>query len=83
MTARGFVYYDWNVKLKDELISEGVEELIKNAKERVMGKEKVVLLAHDTAYNTALYLDRLIEQFPEYKMEVLTEDVDPILLGKE
>lgn len=73
MTARGFVYYDWNAELKGELILEGPEAMIENAKESIMGKEKVVLLAHDTVYNTALCLDRLIEQFPEYKMEVLAE----------
>ena len=81
MTARGFVYYDWNAELKNELISEGIEKMIENARESIVGKERVVLLAHDTANNTAQCLNRLIEQFPEYKMEVLTEKIEPIPFG--
>ena len=55
--------------------------MIENARESIVGKERVVLLAHDTANNTAQCLNRLIEQFPEYKMEVLTEKIEPIPFG--
>lgn len=36
------------------------------------------MLAHDMVYNTTLCLDELIEQFPEYRMEPLTPEVEPI-----
>ncbi len=36
------------------------------------------MLAHDIIYHTTLCLDELIDSFPEYKFEPLTEDVKPI-----
>lgn len=36
------------------------------------------MLAHDRVTETAQCLDELIGQFPEYRMEPLTEDVEPI-----
>ena len=54
------------------------EELIQNAKSSTLGRKKVVLLAHDIIENTAICLEELIEQFPEYKMEPLTKEVTPI-----
>lgn len=79
MTNRGFVYFDWNASLEDA-VSKGAspETLIQNAKESTLGRKKVVLLSHDTVENTALCLEELIEQFPEYKMEPLTAEVEPI-----
>lgn len=79
MTNRGFVYFDWNASLEDA-VSKGAspENLIQNAKESTLGRKRIVLLAHDTVDNTALCLEELIEQFPEYRMEPLTAEVDPI-----
>ncbi len=37
-----------------------------------------VMLAHDIVYNTTLCLEELIDSFPEYKFEPLTEDVKPV-----
>lgn len=78
MTDRGFIYFDWNASLEDAVKKAEPEELIANAKETALGRKKVVLLAHDIVYNTVLCLNDLLDQFPEYKMEVLTSDVEPI-----
>lgn len=79
MTNRGYIYYDWNASLGDAAAKEtNSAQLITNARESAMERKKVILLAHDRAYNTALCLDRLIDEFPEYKMEVLTPKVEPI-----
>lgn len=78
MTDRGFIYYDWNASLGDTEGDSTPEELLMNAKETTLGRKKVIMLAHDRVYNTALCLDRLITQFPEYKMEVLSPEVEPI-----
>ncbi len=78
MTDRGFVYYDWNASLEDAMRAFTPEELIQNAKTSTLGRKKVVLLAHDIVENTALCLENLIEQFPEYEMKPLTADVTPI-----
>ena len=78
MTAGGFVYFDWNASLEDAVSKSEPEELIANARESTLGRRKVVLLAHDIIHNTVLCLDELLDEFPEYKMEVLTKDVKPI-----
>ena len=78
MTDRGFIYYDWNANLGDAAGDPTPEELLMNAKETTLDRKKVIMLAHDRVYNTALCLDRLITQFPEYKMEVLSPEVEPI-----
>ncbi len=79
MTNRGYIYYDWNASLGDAAAKEtNSAQLITNARESAMERKKVILLAHDRVYNTALCLDRLIDEFPEYKMEVLTPKVEPI-----
>lgn len=78
MTDRGYVYFDWNANLEDAEGSYEPEELLANAKATAMDRKRVVLLAHDRVYSTALCLDRLITQFPEYKMEVLTPETEPV-----
>ncbi len=78
MTDRGFVYYDWNASLEDAVTKGSPEQLIQNAEDSTLGRKKVIMLAHDTVGNTALCLEELIEAFPEYKMEPLTADVEPI-----
>lgn len=78
MTARGFIYFDWNASLEDSVRKSEPEELIATAVETSMGRKKVVLLAHDIVYNTTMCLEDLIDSFPEYRMEVLTPDVEPI-----
>ena len=78
MTDRGYVYFDWNASLDDAAGDYEPEELLENAKITAMDRKRVVLLAHDRVYHTALCLDRLITQFPEYKLEVLTPETEPI-----
>ena len=54
------------------------EELIANARETALGRKHVVMLAHDIVHSTALCLNDLIDQFPEYRMEPLTPEVAPV-----
>lgn len=78
MTERGFIYYDWNGSLEDASRRNDPETILQNAKDSTLGRKKIVMLAHDIVYNTTLCLEDLIEQFPEYRMEPLTADVEPI-----
>ena len=78
MSAKGFIYFDWNASIEDAVKKSTPEQLITNAKESTLGRKKVILLAHDTIYNTTQCLDEIIEQFPEYQMKVLTSNVEPI-----
>ena len=78
MTERGFIYFDWNASLEDATKNNEPELLLQNARESTLGRKKVVMLAHDIVHNTTLCLEDLIDQFPEYQMEPLTEDVKPV-----
>ncbi len=78
MTKRGFIYFDWNASLEDAAGKYGPEQLIENARYTTLERKRVVMLAHDRVLNTALCLDQLIEQFPEYKMEPITNETEPI-----
>ena len=78
MTERGYIYFDWNASLEDAAEKTTPAELVVNGRTTTLGRKKVVLLAHDVVYNTVLCRDELLEQFPEYKMEVLTPDVEPV-----
>lgn len=78
MTKRGFIYYDWNASLEDAVNNPKPEQLIANAKDSTLGRQKVVMLAHDVVYETGICLGDLLEEFPEYKMEVLTEELEPV-----
>ena len=78
MTSRGYIYFDWNASLEDATKHNEPELLLRNARESTFGRRRVVMLAHDTVYNTVSCLEELIEQFPEYKMLPLTEDVEPV-----
>ncbi len=78
MTEKGFIYFDWNASLEDATKNNAPELLLKNAAESTLGRKKVVMLAHDVIYNTTVCLQDLIDQFPEYRMEPLTEEVTPI-----
>lgn len=78
MTERGFIYYDWNASLEDAFGRAEPEELIVNARESTLGRQRVVLLAHDIVYNTGMCLEGLLDALPEYRMEPLTEETEPI-----
>ena len=78
MTARGYIYFDWNASLEDAVHNPQTEQLIQNAKESTLGRKKIVMLAHDTVDETAACLEELIGEFPEYEMKALDESVPPI-----
>lgn len=78
MTERGYIYFDWNASLEDAVTKSTPETLLANARETTLDRNKVVMLCHDTVYNTTLCLGELIDQFPEYRMEPLTPEVAPI-----
>lgn len=78
MTEKGFIYFDWNGSLEDAVSKSTSEQLVENAVESTLGRKKVVMLAHDIVYSTVLCLEDLIDSFPEYRMEPLTEEITPI-----
>ncbi|MDE6845926.1 MAG: N-acetylmuramoyl-L-alanine amidase [Lachnospiraceae bacterium] len=79
MEARGFVYYDWNASLGDAAKNTASsEELIRNAVDTARGRREVVMLAHDRVDNTAYALEELIDALPEYRIEPLTMNVQPV-----
>lgn len=79
MEQRGFIYYDWNASIEDASCTQKTPaELIQSAKNTALDRQKVVLLAHDRIECTAQALDALIDAFPEYKMELLTADMEPV-----
>lgn len=79
MEAKGFIYYDWNASLEDATGKESSpEKLVRNALGTAMGRQKVVLLAHDRVTCTADALPALLDAFPEYRMEPLTVQSEPV-----
>lgn len=78
MTELGFVYFDWNASLEDAVRGAAPEKLVENARKTALGRKKVVMLAHDIVYSTVLCLPQLLDEFPEYRMEALNLDVEPI-----
>lgn len=78
MTEKGYIYYDWNASLEDAVTKSTPESLIANGVESTLGRNKVVMLAHDVVRNTTLCLGDLIDQFPEYEMLPLSEEVEPV-----
>lgn len=78
MTERGYIYYDWNASLEDAVEDAKPQTLIDNALSSTLGREHVVMLAHDVVYPTAQCLPEIIENLPEYRMEPLTEGLTPI-----
>ncbi len=43
-----------------------------------LGREKVIMLAHDVVYNTGICLEDLLDSLPEYAVKPLDEEVEPI-----
>ena len=78
MTERGYIYFDWNASLDDAVGSREPEELVASAVQTTLGREKIVMLAHDVVYNTGICLEDLLDALPEYEMKPLSEEVEPI-----
>lgn len=78
MTARGYIYFDWNASLEDAVTNTDPAQLVANGVSTTLGRQKVIMLAHDVKSDTALCLDTLLDSLPEYRMLPLTEDTEPI-----
>ncbi len=78
MTENGFVYFDWNASLEDAVADARPERFIENARDTALGRNTVVLLAHDRVEGTAACLEGLIDAFPDYRMERLTPESEPV-----
>lgn len=78
MTEMGFVYYDWNASLEDAVQNPDPKQLIANAKESALGRQNVVMLAHDVVYATGICLDELLDELPEYEIKPLDENAEPV-----
>ena len=78
MTARGYIYFDWNASLEDAVGQSEPGQLVANGVQTTLGRRKVVMLAHDVKYNTAVCLEDLLDALPEYEMKPLDETVEPI-----
>lgn len=78
MELRGFVYFDWNASLEDTVGNKTAGQLLESAQNSVLGRERVVLLAHDRVETTADNLGTIIDAFPEYCMRPLSEYVTPV-----
>lgn len=78
MTARGYIYFDWNASLEDAVGQSEPKQLVANGVQTTLGRRKVVMLAHDVKYNTAICLGDLLDALPEYEMRPLDETVEPI-----
>lgn len=78
MSENGFIYFDWNASLEDASKHTTPKQLVQNAIDSAMGRKKVVMLAHDIKSDTAQCLEELIESLPEYRMEPLTPEVEPV-----
>lgn len=78
MTARGCIYFDWNASLEDATAEADPAQLVANGVSTTLGRQKVVMLAHDVKTHTALCLETLLDSLPEYRMLPLDETVEPI-----
>lgn len=78
LTEQGFIYYDWNASLEDAVKKSTPESLIANAVESTLGRKRIILLAHDTVYNTRLCLEELLDSLPEYNFLPMTDNTIPI-----
>ena len=78
MSAKGYVYYDWNASLEDAVRKPNRDKILKNAKESTLGRDVVVMLGHDTVDMTVEVLEELLTLFPEYEFKAIDETVEPI-----
>ena len=78
MTAKGYIYHDWNASLEDAVKKPNRDKILKNAKESTLGRKVVIMLAHDTVDMTVEVLEELLKLFPEYEFKALDEEVEQI-----
>lgn len=82
--AAGYLVYDWNVSSGDaEAPLVPADRLVRNVKNQVPGKDRVILLMHDAAGKTTTVeaLPRIIEYLKNegFTFGILTPEVAPIL----
>lgn len=78
MTEMGYIYYDWNASLEDAVENNTQETILANGISTTLGRERVVMLAHDVVYNTGICLNDLLDSLPEYQMKALDEYTEPV-----
>ncbi|NLZ94195.1 MAG: polysaccharide deacetylase [Firmicutes bacterium] len=82
MLRRGFIFYDWNVSSGDADYSVTKDSIIKSVTESLEGKNKAIVLMHDSAKKktTAATLSEVIELIKNkgYRFEKLDNTVYPI-----
>lgn len=78
LETRGFIYFDWNASLEDTVGNKTGPQLLQSAQSSVLGREHVVMLAHDRVKVTADNLGAIIDAFPEYRMRPLSEYISPV-----
>ncbi|MCI8418569.1 MAG: polysaccharide deacetylase family protein [Lachnospiraceae bacterium] len=78
LESQGYVYYDWNASFEDAVKEPKAADILESAVSSTLGRRSVVMLGHDVVDETAECLDKLLDQFPEYRMAPLTEDVMPV-----
>ena len=78
MSKQGYVYFDWNASLGDTAEVVTPEQLVVNGIDTTLGRKKVVMLAHDVVYSTGICLNDLLDRLPEYEMQAIDMDVEPI-----
>lgn len=79
MTDKGYIYYDWNACVEDAVSYPTTpHQLVQNGVKSARGRDKVVMLCHDVIYNTTLCLEELLDSLPEYRMEPLTSELEPV-----
>lgn len=78
MTEQGYIYYDWNASMEDAVSEPDMRVLLDNATSSTLGRDKVIMLAHDIVGETAYCIGDVIDAFPEYKMQPLSTEVAPV-----
>lgn len=85
MTRRGFVYFDWNASAQDATVKPLAPEVIAENCLKGIGKEEVVVLAHDSAARSTTVdaLPQIIEgyQAEGYTFLPLDPGIEPVIMG--
>lgn len=85
MTRRGFVYFDWNASAQDATVKPLAPAVILDNCAKGIGKETVVVLAHDTAARgtTVEALPAIIQRYRDagYTFRPLDPGSEQIILG--
>lgn len=85
MTRRGFVYFDWNASAQDATVKPLASDAIAANCLKGIGKEEVVVLAHDSAARSTTVdaLPQIIEGYRAegYAFLPLDPGIEPVIMG--